>query len=135
MIVVDTSALIEIARQTEIGMALQWFIQTDEALISCELLRAELGSVCRKIMRIENTRLDQALEYYRRSISLVDEFYPMDDLAEEALRESIRLDHSTYDLFYFVLARRMGATLFTLDRTLMRLCERNGVQCVSEVEL
>lgn len=36
-------------------------------------------------------------------------------------------------MFYFMLARRLGATLFTLDRKLMALCEENGVDCVGEV--
>ena len=37
-------------------------------------------------------------------------------------------------MFYFVLARRFGATLFTLDRKLIRLCEEQGVQCVAILE-
>lgn len=53
----------------------------------------------------------------------------------EALNESIRLQHSTYDLFYFVLARRTGTTLFTLNRNLMRLCDQNSVNWIQETDL
>ena len=47
-----------------------------------------------------------------------------------ASTESVRLEHSSYDLFYLILARREGATLFTIDRKLQDLCARNGVNCV-----
>ncbi len=53
----------------------------------------------------------------------------------EALRESIRLDHSTYDTFHFVLARRTGETPFAADCKLAELCLGNGVDCVAEFVL
>ena len=135
MIVIDSCALVEMARQTEDGCALQMLVRANEAVISCELLRAELTSVYRKFVRTEGWTAEQAQEYFSRSIDLVDKFYSIESLQTEALAESIRLDHSTYDLFYFVLARRTGATLFTLDRKLMQLCMDNGVKCIAEVDL
>lgn len=89
----------------------------------------------RKLAKTEGLSLAEAEKYLDATLALVDEFHPIADLQTEALRESIRLDHSTYDLFYFVLARRTGATLFTLDRSLMRLCQQHGVDCVGEIEL
>ena len=44
--------------------------------------------------------------------------------------ESVRLGHSSYDLFYVVLARRTGATLFTLDKKLQDLSLSLGVNSV-----
>ena len=61
---------------------------------------------------------------------MVDEFCGTKDLLREALIEAIRLDHPVYDLLYLVLARREGATLFTLDQKLQNLCLDNGVNCV-----
>ncbi len=58
------------------------------------------------------------------------EFRDDASLWTEALTESLRLDHSSYDLFYLVLARREGATLFTLDRKLQKLCDKNGVNAI-----
>ena len=108
---------------------------SNEKVISCDLVRAEVASVFRKLARAEGLTPEQAEQYLSASMFLIDEFYPLDDLQAEALRESVRLDHSTYDLFYFVLARRTGATLFTLDRKLMRLCQEHGVDCLSETAL
>jgi predicted nucleic acid-binding protein len=91
--------------------------------------------VFRKLARTEKLPAELAEAYLVESLSLIDEFYPIEDLQSEAFRESIRLNHSTYDLFYFVLARRTGGTLFTLDRKLMRLCLDNGVNCLAQLDL
>ena len=47
----------------------------------------------------------------------------------------MRLEHSSYDMVYFILARRTGATLFTLDKKLIELCLNNGVDCLYKTTL
>ena len=135
MIVLDSSAAVEMVRETPTGLALKSLMMVEERAISCDLLRAEAASVFRKLVRTEGIEPDLAQRCFAEALALVDEFYPLEDLQAEALRESVRLDHSTYDMFYFVLARRTGATLFTADRKLAQLCQRNGVDCIVEVEL
>lgn len=135
MIVLDACALCELVRQTEEGQALKALMLKDEAVISCELVRAETVSVFRKLARIESLSPKEAERYVETGLALINEFHPLEPMQTEVLRESIRLDHSPYDLFYFVLARRTGATLFTTDRKLMRLCEKHGVDCISEIDL
>ncbi len=134
MIVVDASALVEIALQSEDGMGLQGLMLCGERVISCDLLRAEMASVMRKLTRLGSVERGLAGGYFERALAIVDEFYPLEDLQMEALRESIRLDHSMYDMFYFVLARRTGATLFTLDRNLIELCAANGVNSIGVID-
>jgi predicted nucleic acid-binding protein len=135
MIVLDACVLVEMARMTNDGKALRELMMSDEKAVSCDLARAELASVFRKLARTEKLPAELAEAYLVESLSLIDEFYPIEDLQSEAFRESIRLNHSTYDLFYFVLARRTGGTLFTLDRKLMRLCLDNGVNCLAQLDL
>lgn len=134
MIVLDSSAACDMARKTEEGMAFRALMLSEEKVISCDLLRAESVSVFRKLCRQGLITAEKAQDFYAESVSLVDKFYTMEELQEEVLAESIRLDHSSYDMFYFVLARRFAATLFTLDRKLIRLCEEQGVQCVAILE-
>ena len=64
------------------------------------------------------------------TLGLVDQFVDDSSLWMEAMGESLRLGHSSYDMFYFALARRLGATLFTLDKKLQKLCAANGVNCI-----
>ena len=133
MILLETSAVVDMVRRTEMGTALIELAMRNEKKISCDLLRAEAANVFRKLTRTEGLSASEAERYYSESLALVDEFYPLEDLQSEAFRESVRLNHSTYDMFYFVLARRTSATLFTLDRRLMELCLENGVDCVQEL--
>ena len=135
MIVLDACALVEIVRQTDKGKALEALMLKDEAVISCDLIRAEATSVFRKIARVEKLPASEAERYLDAGLSIVNEFHPLGPLQAEALRESIRYDHSVYDMFYFVLARRTGSTLFTVDNKLAALCEKHGVDCIAEVSL
>ena len=65
----------------------------------------------------------------------MDEIIPIRSLMREVVSESVRLGHPVYDIFYFVLARRLGATLFTLDKRLIKLCEQEGVDCIHKESL
>ena len=134
MIVLDSSAACDMVRKTEEGMAFRALMLSEEKVISWELLRAEVVSIFRKLYRHGFIPIEKVQSFLTESTALVNEYYSIQELQEEVLSESIRLDHSSYDMFYFVLARRFGATLFTLDRKLIRLCEEQGVQCVAILE-
>lgn len=134
MIVLDSCAAVETLRDTEAAETLRGVLQGDEKVISCDLLRAELASVMRKLVRLKAIDATGAEERFNAALGLVDEFYSLEELQGEALAESIRLDHSVYDVFYFVLARRTRATLLSTDQQLLGLCERNGVNCMTLIE-
>ena len=133
MVILDSSAAIEIVLDTEEGKAFKCFMQNEERIISCALMRAEAASAARSLRRRDALTTEVAIKYMQAAIDLVNEFIPIEELVDEAFRESIRLDHSVYDMLYFVLARRTGGTLFTLDRQLMKLCQDNGVDCIYEI--
>lgn len=135
MIVLDASAIVEMTQQTELGLALKSLALQNERYITCDLMRAETASVFRKLVRTQGIDQDTADRYLSEATALPDEYYPLEDLQSEALRESIRLNHSVYDMFYFVLARRTGATLFTVDRKLQELCLDHGVNALATMEL
>ena len=130
MIVLDASAAIEIAFQSEDGIGLKGMISKNEKVISCSLLGVETASVVRKVKRNQKLTQSDADRYYSETLALVDTFYPIEELQHEAFRESVRLAHSVYDMFYFVLARRTGGTLFTTDLKLIDLCAKHGVDSI-----
>ena len=127
MIVLDCSAIVEILRNTEEGKGLQALMYQDEKVITCDLALAEVSSVLRKLVRKGEIDRREAVIYYENALNLPDQIVPLANLQPEALYESIRLDHSVYDVFYFVLARRTAGVLFTLDMKLVDLCLHNGV--------
>jgi predicted nucleic acid-binding protein len=130
MIVLDCCAAVEVTLWTEAGLSLRSLMLSGEQVISSSLLYAEAASVYRKYVRSGVMTQGEALAALDGVIRLVDRYVDVSENYVEALTESIRLGHSSYDLLYFTLARRNGATLLTLDRKLVELCEREGVDCV-----
>ncbi|WP_217953004.1 type II toxin-antitoxin system VapC family toxin [Adlercreutzia caecimuris] len=130
MIVIDANAAIAIALGTVYGDGLKQLRLEDERIAAPSLLCAEVSHAMAKYVRGGYLTAAEALDCGRDAISLVDDMRDDGDLWAEALTESVRLGHSSYDLFYLVLARREGATLFTVDRKLQGLCARNGVNCI-----
>lgn len=133
MIILDASAAIDMARRTPEGEGLKELMLENEKVVSCDLYRAEIGNIVRKMVRAGKLAKRIAPEYFEYCMQLVDEFVPIEDLIDEAFRESLRLDHPTYDMLYFVLARRTAGTLFTLDKGLINLCADHGVNSIDLV--
>ena len=63
---------------------------------------------------------------------MVDVFHPIKPDVTKALHESLRLDHSPYDLFNFMLARRHGAMILSLDKNFIDLCLKEGLNVSTE---
>lgn len=131
MIVLDCNAAINMAVGTSEGEALRsLLIEGGGRVCSPALFCAEVAHVLEKRVRGGYVTTEEARKMGRACLAFVDELVPDAELWEEALSESIRLGHSSYDMFYLVLARRNAAQLFTLDRKLQQLCLDNGVNCV-----
>ena len=106
-----------------------------ERTLAPELYLSEVAHVLQKYVQGGRLGVREASEALSRAMSLIDELVPMKELIQEALSESLRLRHSSYDMFYLVLARRNAATLFTLDRRLIVLAMRNGLDCVFDADV
>ncbi len=130
MIVLDCNAAIAMIRNTPEGKALRTLLLDDEEVYAPRFFCVETAQTVSKYVCANLVEREEAGIFFSSVINLVDDFYDDEDLIEEAISESIRLDHSVYDLLYFVLARRHMATLFTLDKSLQELCLNNGVNCV-----
>ena len=135
MMVLDCNAAFHIALNTVEGNALQMLFMKGETTAAPTLFHAELAHVLEKMAVREHYSRKEAIEIGENAYNLVDEFYEDQLLWPEALSESMRLQHSSYDMFYFVLARRLGATLVTLDKKLQALCDREGVDCIHSIKL
>ena len=135
MIVLDCSAAVEIARKTSEGNSLRLLIEKDEPIISSELLFIEAASAFSKYVKSGSLDANAALRYLQATAVLVNRLIPIHENYVEAFHESLRLNHSVYDMLYLTLARRNGATLITLDDKLMKICEEQGVDCVNTFDI
>lgn len=130
MIVLDCNAAVGMAMGTPDGKALRTLALEGELVIAPSLFYAELANVLGKYVRGGYFGRDLAQKYAQSALALVSHFEDVKSLWGEAMVESARLNHNAQDLFYFILARRTGSTLFTLDKKLQSLCLENGVNCV-----
>lgn len=133
MIVLDACAAMGMALGTKEGHALRQLMLEGEETAAPSLFAEELVHALVEYVTAGTYTRDQAQAAFDGMIALVDCVVDTGELAKEVLDESLRTGHSSYDLFYMVLARRNGATLFTLDSKLQALCHANGVNCVAKV--
>ena len=135
MLVLDSSAAVAMTFERPFVEKIRGLMFRDEKVIAPELYLAEMAHVIEKYVRGGYIDAPTGVTLLDKATNLVDELIPMSSLAQEVLSESLRLGHSSYDLFYLVLARRNAATLCTLDRRLQHLCLENGVSCVCGLDV
>ncbi len=135
MLVLDSSAAISLVFERPEADTLRTLTYEGEKVIAPELYVAEMAHAVEKYVRGQYVNAATGVTLFGKAWRLVDELIPMKELALEALSESLRLGHSSYDVFYFVLARRNAATMCTLDRHLQQLCLENGVNCVCGLDV
>ncbi len=134
-LVIDSSAAIQIAMGSAEGLAMSGMIAKGEEVFAPDFLKLECANGFWRYVRARKLTAKQARELYQDSVSLATRFVRQNDLIDEALHEAMRLDHPVYDVAYLVLARRLDATLLSLDSRLVNLCIQEGVDCVEPVQL
>lgn len=134
-VVLDANVAMSIVKGEKEGLAIQGLILKDEEVIAPDLFLLEVANGFWKYVHTGHMEAKVAHASYLAAKDLVTRFVRPNDLVSEIQMEAMRLDHAIYDIVYLVLARRMGATLATLDRRLMDLCDTHGVDCIELVDL
>ncbi len=130
ILVLDASAAIEIVLKREKSAIFSTVVLSSRKVISTDLYKIEVTNTLWKYVKAGLIDRSLATEILKLAQDLVDEFIDIAENNEEALIESIRLNHSSYDLLYFTLARRYGGKLMTLDKKLGELAEKNGIEVI-----
>ena len=119
--VVDANAAAEIVLERAAAVDLINRIFVADKVIAPSLFYAETANTFRKYVQGGFLDVEDGTELFRKAIQIVDEFVDIAELSEEAFLEAVRMKHTAYDMLYFVLARRNGAKLLTLDKRLQQL--------------
>lgn len=135
MVVLDCCAAFAMAARNEEGEAISSLLLSGEEVIAPSLFSSEMAHTVAKYVRAGRIDEPTAQEYLKTGAGYIDRFDDDKNLASESLAESFRYGHSSYDMFYLVLARRTGATLFTLDKKMWALARDMHVNCIEEVDL
>ena len=135
-IVLDCSAAVGITmHDIEAVSSRRSFCYDAPEVLAPTLFFAEVGSSFAKYVKAGAMDEKLALRHIEATIDLVDTMVPIEELYLEAFCEALRWGHSIYDMLYFVLARRHGARLVTLDKRLTSICEQAGVNCIHEFDV
>ena len=129
-VVLDTCAAFEIAFKGKNFKKYSEILEKSERVIAPTLYDAEVANVLWKYVKAgyideQNAQLIMAL-----LLKLVDSYSDTSELAVEALHEALRLNHTVYDLYYMVLARRNGAVLLTVDEKFKKVCTDCGMEVI-----
>jgi predicted nucleic acid-binding protein len=126
--VIDVSAAIEIILQKDKKVRFDSKIKEASWVIAPDLYVSELSNVLWKYYKAKVIMHADCIQYVEDGINLIDDFADGRELWKEALGEGIKNDHSVYDMYYSVLARRNDAVLITNDRSLAKMCKKLKIE-------
>lgn len=130
IVVLDANAGIEIVLNRSKSPLFKEYIVNCRKVISSDLYKAEITNTLWQYIKAGLLSKEKGTSLLRLAVNLVDEYYDISENNNESLIESVRLNHSFYDMLYFTLARRTGSVLLTLDKKLFKLAEKEGIETV-----
>jgi predicted nucleic acid-binding protein len=128
VIIIDASGAAEILLKKEKAGQFALILHNASLILAPDLYVSELTNVLWKYYRAKKYTQVECEKYIQAGINYVHHFLYGKELWQEAFAEGIKNNHSTYDMFYFVAARRNGAMLMTTDSALISICEKNQIQ-------
>jgi len=121
--VLDVSAAIEILLQKEKKEIFNDIYKEASWVIAPDLFVSEISNVLWKYYKANVIAHVDCIQYVEDGINMIDDYINAKELWKEALGEGIKNNHSIYDMYYSVLARRHDATLITNDGPLATICD------------
>lgn len=130
IVVLDASAGIEIGLGRDGSRKYEDSLEQASKVITSDLYKAEVTNVLWKYVKAKLLTKDVALQRLQYCIHLIDEYIDITENNQESLIESIRIDHSVYDVLYLTIARRNGAILITQDKKLKDIARELGIETI-----
>lgn len=126
--VIDVSAAVEVLLLKEKANKFKDKLADSSWVIAPDLYHAEMANVLWKCFKANIVSHEESLQYTEDGISLIDDFTSGSELWKEALGEGIKYNHSIYDMFYAILARRNDALLITNDKKLSKIASEIKIE-------
>lgn len=127
IVVLDTSAAVEIVLQRDSAQSLAKIVSRADWVIAPTLFIAEVNNVFWKYQKFADYPYSDCERDIEQAIALPDEYINEIELYREAFKLGCTLDHPIYDMLYMVLARRNSAKLLTMDKKLITVAHKAGV--------
>jgi predicted nucleic acid-binding protein len=127
IVVIDVSGVMEILLHREKTDKFYKTLQNAVLVITPDLYVSELANTLWKYHKAKTLSKEQCSLYMQQGLRMINSFVNANEIWEEAFSEGINNNHSVYDMFYMVAARRHSGTLITKDSTLAAICKKNHV--------
>jgi len=124
IITLDCSAAIEFVTGRPQAKMIKNQLEKADFIITPSLFIYELSNVMWKYHSLNKTPKKILLPKISQGISLIDQFIPAEDIFEEAISLSWKINHPAYDSMYLVTAKRKNATLISIDEKLIHLAKK-----------
>lgn len=129
-VILDAGAALEIALEGRRGREFREILSGAAVVIAPDLFVSEVTNSFWKYRNFSDISDEQCLNGIEFCLSLIDDFRPAGMLWPEVIREATRLKHSTYDIFYLILARRTGGKILSCDKKLLRIAKDLNIDSV-----
>jgi predicted nucleic acid-binding protein len=126
--ILDVSGAIEILLKKEKKEKFEQTFKNASWVVSPDLFVPEISNVLWKYYKAKVISHEDCIQFVEDGINMVDDFIDGGELWKEALGEGIKYDHSMYDMYYAVSARRNDAILITNDGPLAKICKELRIE-------
>jgi predicted nucleic acid-binding protein len=130
VIVLDTSAAVEIVIQREHADDLGLIVTRADWIITPTLFISEITNVFWKYYLFNDMPLQICEQAIESAVTLPDEFVSEKELYKEAFALGCFTQKPTYDMYFLVLARRHNGYLMTMDRSLKETAKKNSIRLI-----
>jgi predicted nucleic acid-binding protein len=132
IIVIDASAAVEIALNRELSNKFRELLRQSDLVIAPDTFPSEITNVFWKYAAYSEMPIEKCEKGIDYCIDLVDDYIETRTLCREVFSESNKNDHSAYDLFYLIVARRHNASILSRDKKMKRIAKEIKVNIVGE---
>ena len=126
--VLDASAAIAVVLRRPQAERLAAILEQADVVLAPELFVPEVVNTIWKYHQFERLSLDACDRAIEAALALVDTFASSKETYAEAFLLARMAKRPAYDMFYLALARREDAVFLTLDKSLRKEAEHQGVR-------
>lgn len=126
--VLDVSGVTQIVLEKEKKDKFEHGLKESSKIIAPDLYIPELTNTLWKYYKAKLLTQSVCVAKITEGLDFIDEFTDSRELWKEALAEGIKNNHSIYDMYYAVLARRCSGILITNDGDLAKVCKKLKIE-------
>ena len=132
IIVLDASAAIEIALNNARSEKYRSLLKESDLVIAPDTFPSEITNVFWKYAHFSKMPAEQCDKGIAYCLDLIDDYIQTRAICREVFAESIKKEHSSYDIIYLIVARRHNAAILSRDRKMNKIAKELGIKILDE---